>query len=523
MFERRVNPDRVVTPELARYLTELSRDIGRQIGVLIDRRGHVFDVFVGDARGIEIAEMGRYRAGRTRFRGLRFVHTHLRDEPLNTDDLMDLALLRFDLIGAIEVASQGLPGKIYLAHLLPRDYQEKLYEVMEPMSFHDLDINFSEFIESLEEEHARALTAEDVSEKEKRAILVGVTTGSLDRARDSMEELVSLADSSGVKVMDTIVQKRHTIDNKYVVGQGKIKELFIRSLQVGANLIVFDGELNGSQMRSISDATELEVIDRTQLILDIFAQRARTREGKIQVELAQMRYSLPRLVLKDDFLSRITGGIGARGPGETKLEIYRRRIKERITHLEKDIRTIVKGRDERRKAREKTGVPVLSIIGYTNAGKSTLLNSLTDSSVFVENRLFATLDPTTRRLRFPREREVIITDTVGFIRDIPGDLLKAFRATLEELREADLLIHLVDGTSPQREEQMEAVNDILSELALDNISQLLVFNKMDLMPDEEQEQLRLRYPGSVTISALRKDTLTRLTEVLERELWKEEE
>lgn len=491
--------------------------------MLIDRRGHVFDVFIGDAKGIEIAEMGRYRAGRTRFRGLRFIHTHLKDEPLNTDDLTDLALLRFDLISAIEVTSQGLPGKIYTAHLLPRNYQDGLYEVIEPVLFHEMNMDFTEFIESLEEESARALTSEDVDEKEKRAILVGVTTGSLDRARDSMEELVSLADSSGVRVLDTIVQKRHTIDNKFVVGQGKIKELFIRSLQVGANLMVFDGELNGSQMKSISEATELEVIDRTQLILDIFAQRARTREGKIQVELAQMRYSLPRLVLKDDFLSRITGGIGARGPGETKLEIYRRRIKERITHLERDIRTIVRGRDERRKTRDKTGVPVLSIIGYTNAGKSTLLNSLTDSSVFVENRLFATLDPTTRRLRFPREREVIITDTVGFIREIPNDLLTAFRATLEELREADLLIHLVDGTNPQREEHMEAVKDILSELAVDNIPQLLVFNKMDRISKEEEEQLREIYPGSVTISALQKETLTRLTEVLEKELWKEEE
>ncbi len=467
--------------------------------------------------------MGRYRAGKTRFRGLRFLHTHLREEPLNTDDLTDLALLRFDLIGAIEVTSQGLPGRIHLAHLLPRDYQDRLYEVLEPKAFHELDIDFTEFIESLEEEFTHTLTAEDVDEKEKRAILVGVTTGSLDRARDSMDELVSLADSSGVKVLDTIVQKRHKIDNKFVVGQGKIKELFIRSLQMGANLMVFDGELSGSQMKSISEATELEVIDRTQLILDIFAQRARTREGKIQVELAQMRYSLPRLVLKDDFLSRLTGGIGARGPGETKLEIYRRRIKERITHLEKDIKTIVKGRDERRKTRDRTGVPVLSIIGYTNAGKSTLLNSLTDSTVFVGNRLFATLDPTTRRLRFPREREVIITDTVGFIRDIPGDLLTAFRATLEELREADLLIHLVDGTSPQREEHMEAVKDILSELAVDNIPQLLVFNKMDRISREEEEQLREQNPGSVTISALQKETLIRLTEVLERELWKEEE
>jgi GTPase len=466
--------------------------------------------------------MGRYRAGRTRFRGLRFLHTHLRGEPLSTDDLTDLALLRFDLIGALEVTPQGLPGLLYMAHLLPRNQAQKLYEIMEPVPVHGLDLDFIQFIESLEAEFISTLTTEDVEGKEKKALLVGVTTRNLEAARESMEELVSLAESAGVSVLDTILQKRHEIDNRYVMGKGKIKDIFIRSLQLGANLIVFDRELTGSQMKSIAEATELEVIDRTQLILDIFAQRAKSREGKIQVELAQMRYSLPRLVLKDDFLSRLTGGIGARGPGETKLEIYRRRIKERITRLEKDIEQIVRGRDERRKAREKTGVPVISIVGYTNAGKSTLINSLTESKVFVENRLFATLDPTTRRLRFPREREVIITDTVGFIRQIPKDLLSAFRSTLEELREADMLLHLVDVSNPQFSEHIAAVNEILTELALDNIPQFLVFNKIDRITEGERALLRENYQA-VLISAIQRETLPALTDVLEKELWKEGE
>jgi GTP-binding protein HflX len=471
---------------------------------------------------IEIAEFGRYRAGKDRLRGLRFVHTHLKGEPLSTDDLTDLAILRFDILCAIEVLSGGLPGLAYCAHLLPRNEEGKIYEVQEPRALNSLDTDFLEYIEALEAEFAAAFKTETVTLGQKRALLVGVTTGDMAYARESLEELAALADSAGVSVMDTILQKRQAMDHRYMVGKGKIREILITSMQRGANIIVFDSELTGSQMKSIADATDMEVIDRTQLILDIFAQRARSREGKIQVELAQLKYSLPRMVMKDDFLSRITGGIGARGPGETKLEIYRRRIKDRITRLEKDIEEIARGRDERRKVRERTGVPVLSIIGYTNAGKSTLLNSLTDSSVFVENRLFATLDPTTRRLRFPREREVILTDTVGFIRDIPRDLLNAFRSTLEELREADLLIHLVDGSSDSYKEQIKAVQEILVELAMDNTPQILVFNKADMMTRERRAEIAGEYE-SVIISAVKRDSLPALTDLLEKELWKDME
>lgn len=521
IFERRIPLNKVISYELSRYLCSLSYEIGRQIGILVDRRGHIFDVIVGDAKGIEIAEFGRFRAGKTRFRGLRFIHTHLKGENLNNDDLTDLALLRFDLIGALEVSKNGLPGEIYIAHLLPRDSNQKIYEILDPVPVSELDLDFLQFIQSLEDEFASAFRTEGVTEKAKRAILVGVTTGNIEYARESLEELAALADSAGVVVLDTILQKRQVIDNRYVIGQGKIKEIFIRSLQLGANIVIIDRELTGSQMRSISMATDLEVIDRTQLILDIFARRAKSREGKIQVELAQLRYSLPRLVMKDDFLSRLTGGIGARGPGETKLEIYRRRIKERIARLEKDIDNIVRSRDERRKKRDRTGIPVISIVGYTNAGKSTLLNTLTESDVFVENRLFATLDPTTRRLRFPQEREVIITDTVGFIRDIPKDLLNAFRSTLEELREADVLIHLVDGSSPNYSDHIYAVNEVLIELALDNIPQILVFNKLDRISQSVLMELREKY-DCIAVSAINRETLSPLTSVVERELWKEE-
>ena len=274
---------------------------------------------------------------------------------------------------------------------------------------------------------------------------MSVTTGSLADAEESMAELLELSNSAGVVVQDTVIQRRAAIDSKTVLGRGKLDELLIRALQLGADLLVFDRELQPAQVRSISEATDLKVIDRSQLILDIFAQRAQSREGKIQVELAQLKYLLPRLIVgQDSAFSRLAGGIGGRGPGETKLETDRRRVRDRINRLEKEIDSQRQRRQERRKARTRQGLPVISIVGYTNAGKSTLLNTLTNSEVRAEKRMFATLDPTSRRLRLPREQEVIINDTVGFIRDLPPDLLSAFRATLEEISDSSLIIHLVD-------------------------------------------------------------------------------
>jgi GTPase len=291
----------------------------------------------------------------------------------------------------------------------------------------------------------------------------------------------------------------------------------LRALQLGVDLLIFDQDLNPSQVRSITDTTELRVIDRTQLILDIFAQRAKSREGKIQVEMAQLKYLLPRLGMKDDALSRLTGGIGARGPGETKLEINRRRIKDRISNLENDLRTIRKNRGQRRSKRLRKDVPIISIVGYTNAGKSTLLNTLTHSSVYVEDKFFATLDPTTRRLRFPRDMEVIITDTVGFIKDLPKDLLDAFAATLEELQDADLLLHVVDISNAQFEEQMSAVERILDSLELGGKTKILVFNKKDLVDSDFVEQ-QIRRHGGVAVSALSNRTLEPLIAAMENQV-----
>src|SRR5207237_3524660 len=387
----------------SRHLTELSQEIGRQLGVLINRRGEVEHVIVGDARQIELPEIGRARAGQTRLRGLRLVHTHLKDEPLTRDDLTDLVLLRLDALAAVVAREDGLPGKVYLGTLLPFNPGGDLYRQEQAGSVQDLAVDPLASTEAVEQGMGRAAPTRAVG-SEGRALLVGTFTGNRRAAEDSMTELRELARTAGVEVLDVILQGRREIDPRTVVGEGKLQEILVRSMALGADLLVFDRDLSPSQARHIGEATSLRIIDRTQLILDIFAQRARSADGKLQVELAQLKYLLPRLVGRDDSFSRLAGGIGGRGRGETKLEVDRRRVRERISHLEDRIDRLSADRATRRRQRNRAGVPVISIVGYTNAGKSTLLNALTDSQVMAEDILFATLDPTSRRLRFPGRR-----------------------------------------------------------------------------------------------------------------------
>lgn len=541
LYSRRISPQQVVTPEFARQLSELSFETRRQIGALIDRKGYVEYIIVGDARRIEWPDLKRTRVATERFRGLRAVHTHLRGEELTQDDLNDLALLRLDLMVAVEVDERtGLPGRVRGAHLLPvtpeqvddADTTATAYTFFEAPAASQLDIDFLELINSLEEEMARNRRAVRRATARDRAILVGVTTASLSEAEESMAELRELAASAGIVVLNEIIQRRQSVDPRTVMGRGKLDELLVRALRLGADLIVFDRELSPAQVRSISEATDLKVIDRAQLILDIFAQRAQTREGKIQVELAQLRYMLPRLIAgQDSAFSRLAGGIGGRGPGETKLETDRRRVRDRINRLEKEIEHQRMRRQQRRKERTRRGLPVISIVGYTNAGKSTLLNTLTSSAVLAEQRMFATLDPTSRRLRLPREQEVIVNDTVGFIRDLPPDLIAAFRATLEEIDDSDLLIHLVDASNPRLGQQLESVERILGELGHTDIPRLVAFNKADLLPPEDLESI-LRQASQdgarecLAISALDPGTLRPLLEragaILARNLTLEE-
>ena len=483
---------------------------------MIDRGGNVCYVVVGGPSRIWIPDLSAFRLGSgPRLRGLRCVHTHLKGESLSHDDLTDLALLRLDLMAAIGVLESGLPGDVFLATLMPINEKGQSWRCWEPLPLANLDVNAQEIIQALEEEFRRTQRVREAGDRRDRAILVHASSASKWAIEDSLNELADLADSAGVFVSDKLSQRRHQFHPRFLMGQEKLMDLTVRAFQQGADLLIFDQELNPSQMRSIADLTELRVIDRTQLILDIFAQRAHTREGKLKVELAQLKYLLPRLTAKDSGLSRLTGGIGGRGPGETKLEVDRRKVRDRIHRLGRELEGINKSRDVRRGQRQKNQLPVISIVGYTNVGKSTLLNALTKSQVYVENKLFATLDPTTRRLRFPREREAIITDTVGFLRDLPKDLMDAFRATLEELRDADLLLHVIDISHPRFEDQMGAVEKILEDLGLKQIPLLRVFNKADRVDPETARRLCQAF-DAVCISALNPGTFPPLIEKMER-------
>ena len=507
LYRRRVSPDFLITAELARDIGLLSREIQRQIGLLINRTGKIAYVLVGDAQGIFIPELSEYRLNPGRLRGVRCIHTHLKAEPLNQDDLTDLAMLRLDAMAAINLNDEGHPRKIHWAHILPgQDLKRPPYQIMQDLLPHQLSVGCTDLILALEREMALMGARTKASTGVERALLFSVTTAPRKKALDSIVELKELCRSGRIEVVDAILQLRKQIDPRTLMGRGKLKELAIQAMQLGVSMVIFDQELNASQIKSITDQIELKVIDRTQLILDIFAQRARSKEGKLQVELAQLKYLLPRLVTKNTAMSRLTGGIGGRGPGETKLEINRRRIRDRINHLERALGQVQKHRKQQRHQREQRGVPIISIIGYTNAGKSTLLNTLTHSDVLAEGRLFATLDPSSRRLRFPRDIEVLITDTVGFIRNLPKDLMIAFRATLEELENADLLLHVIDISNPRCGEQIKAVETILDELSLVHIPQVRALNKMDLVPEAELSLLEERLAG-IPICARKRETL----------------
>jgi GTP-binding protein HflX len=521
LYRRRIPSDQLLTPEMTRALSDVSHATGRQVGVLINRTGGVDFVIVGDATKLMLPDLGRLRTTGGRFRGVRLVHTHLRREPLTRDDLVDLTRLRLDLVAALLLAPDGTPQQVHYAHCIPtpEGSDEPPFRQVGPLPFFKLDLDPGTLIAALEEEFARSARRRRVVAKDGRAMLVHVCDkrGAF-KAQASLNELKELARTAGVEVADTVLQVRDQPDPKFVLGRGKLEEVVLRALQLDVEVLIFDRNLTPAQGAAIAQVTDLKVLDRTQLILDIFAQRAESRDGKLQVELAQMRYLLPRLGQKDDSLSRLTGGIGGRGPGETKLEIGRRRARERITHLEDQLKQLSRQRKERRRKRARHDVPIVAIVGYTNAGKSTLLNTLTDSNVLAEDKLFATLDTRSRRLRFPREHEVVITDTVGFIRDLPKELFAAFRATFEEAQDADLLLHVIDIADPNVENHVATTLKLLEALELDQVPRLLVCNKADCLPPGEAERRAAEHDG-VAVSALDKPSLLPLLERIEHMLF----
>jgi GTP-binding protein HflX len=563
LYRRRVPPHSILTHELAREMTAISHALHRRLGLLLDRAGRVEAVAVGEAHGLTVPRQPSAPAGRMRFCTLRFLATKFEDEEPSPADLAPLALHRLDAMAIIAVNDQGLPGPVRVAHLLPaperlsrggraershaaeakagpprgavvprprkrpdRPTADVLdisadgerYRLLPPRPARQVDEDFLELIRALEQEFERHRERTKVAGKAGRAVLVHVSTGNRQDAEASMDELAELAASADLQVVERVVQRRQSFDPKTLIGAGKLQDLIIHSLRLQADFMVVDQNLTPAQARAIAEATDLKVIDRSQLILDIFARRARTREGKIQVELAQLKYLLPRLMSRGDSgLSRLEGVVGGRGPGEQKLEIDRRRVRDRIRALERRLQAGQRRRQQRRSKRRQQDVPVISLVGYTNAGKSTLLNLLTRSEVFVESRMFATLDPTTRRLRLPREREVVINDTVGFIRDLPPDLLAAFRATLEEIDDSDLIVHLIDGSHPDWERRAEAVNRILGELEYGDIPRLLVINKADLL-DEDDLAERLGGRDALAISATQATGIQTLLARIDRAL-----
>ena len=529
--QRRYSPAGGYSAEQARELAALSRLLSRQIGLIIDRQGRVELIIVGDASSILIPELPRARTGAGRLRGLRLLHTHLTPDGLSHEDLMDLLFLRLDGIGVLTVDEFGAPQRFQSAHLLPAGLEdgaeagssEDACRVAPLVPWDRVETDFAAEAEALEEEWSRLRDGASTASGGTRAVLVSVSSAPRPVQEAFLDELAELARTAGVEVTGRLIQRVAGVNPRQILGQTKLAELEVLALRGQASLVVFDGELAPAQLHNLTELTERKVLDRTQIILDIFAQHATTRAGKLQVELAQLKYTLPRLAGrnagKSRAMDRLMGGIGGRGPGETKLETDRRRIRERMTRILKELDNLRRQRANTRARRERQGLPAAALVGYTNAGKSTLLNALTRSDVLSENRLFATLDPTTRRLRFPRERELVLADTVGFIRNLPKELVEAFRATLEELESASLLLHVADASHPEFDRQMESVESILADLDLSGIPRLLILNKWDAADADTRAALLAAFPDALPVSALTGAGLDHFSRELEKRLF----
>lgn len=527
LYQLRLPPDRLVTVEFAQRLGSLTQELeGRPISVYLNRRGQVIRVGLGSPFETQIPAWELPRQGAERLSGIRCITTQMGEGGPGQKALTAMALQRLDALITLSVsksgghrrrggAATGFVHRAYLAHLLPEG--ERRWQVSEPLPLGILaEQDLQELVAELEDGFRRQLTARQVDLDQDRAILVGLQESgqSYEDLMDGLAELSRLVESAGGQVLQALWQRREGPNSATVIGSGKVQELALLVQDLGANLVVFDRELTPSQVRTLEEALGVRVVDRSEVILDIFAQRARTRAGKLQVELAQLQYLLPRLAGRGRTMSRLGGGIGTRGPGETQLEMERRAIQRRITKLRQEVEELRRHRQRLRQRREASQIPVVALVGYTNAGKSTLLNALTHAQVYVADQLFATLDPTTRRLELPDQQAVLLTDTVGFLTELPDQLVDAFQATLEEVTEADALLHVVDLSHPNWEGQIEAVETLLDEMPLATGPRQLVFNKIDRLDPEWVEDVRLLYPKALFVSATTGQNLDQLRHTL---------
>ena len=527
LYQLRLPPNRLVTVEFAQRLGSLTQDLeGQPISVYLNRRGQVIRVGLGSPFETQIPAWELPRQGAERLSGIRCITTQVGPGGPSQKALTAMALQRLDALITLSVSP--LEGKLrrgggatgfvkcaYLAHLVPEEGRR--WQVSEPLPLGTLaEQDLQELVTELEDGFRRQATARQVDPKQERAILVGLQGPgqSYEDLMDALAELGRLVESAGGQVLQTIWQRRESPDSATVIGSGKVQELALLVQDLGANLVVFDRELTPSQVRNLEETLGVRVVDRSEVILDIFAQRARTRAGKLQVELAQLQYLLPRLAGRGRTMSRLGGGIGTRGPGETQLEMERRAIQRRISKLRQEVEELRRHRQRLRQRREASQIPVVALVGYTNAGKSTLLNALTHAQVYVADQLFATLDPTTRRLELPDQQAVLLTDTVGFLTELPDQLVDAFQATLEEVTEADALLHVVDLSHPNWEGQIEAVETLLDKLPLATGPRQLVFNKIDRLDPEWVEDVRLLYPKALFVSAATGQNLDQLRHTL---------
>ena len=515
----------LVSQELAVKLADITEYINREISVYITRSGQIIEIAVGDNATVELPSFsGRRGAGR--LSGIRCIHTHPGGNPyLSGVDISALKNNKYDAMVAIGVLSPDFTKSELTFGLITGIDSNENYtaECYGPYSIEDAEnINFVNTVSTIERILDKQTGTASLQVMSERAILIGMEWGrndSLWTVDDSLEELKQLADTAGATVIKKFIQKRPKPDPAFFIGRGKVQELALYAQQENIDLCIFDDELSPAQQRNIESVMGIRILDRTALILDIFAQRARTNEGKLQVELAQLQYTLPRIMGKGLMLSRLGGGIGTRGPGETKLEVDRRRIRDRIAFIKDQIEKVKAVRSLHRSKRKKNNVFEVSLVGYTNAGKSTLLNTLTNSDIYAKDQLFATLDPTTRQLTLPNKQEIIITDTVGFIQRLPHQLIAAFRSTLEVVTEADLLVHVIDVSHELYKEQAAAVHEVLKEIGAETKPVITVYNKIDKLPPDSKLADRLALEeDTVCISAAKKLNLETLQQMIETHL-----